>query len=197
MLSKRKDLFRGKAYFYLFFDEDRQIGFPIIFNHNYCNFRTKFRGLCFSTDYSWVVFYCLNKNGEKISPQYPLSETVNGLLYVLVFWANDFDLWESGLTCLLASALLVLSVIDFRTFEIPLEINGFILVLGLLHTCLHRDCWYNYVLGFLLVSGILELIVLLSKGRAMGGGDVKLMAACFWAGREFFWRLPWGVWREP
>ena len=69
VLSKRKDLFRRRTYF-LFFDEDRQIGFPIISNHNYCNFRTKFRGLCFSTNYSWVVFYCLNKNGEKIYSVY-------------------------------------------------------------------------------------------------------------------------------
>ena len=70
VLSKRKDLFRGRTYFYLFFDEDRQIGFPIIFNHNYCNFRTKFRGLCFSTDYSRVAFYCVDKNGEEIYSAY-------------------------------------------------------------------------------------------------------------------------------
>ena len=70
VLSNRKDLFMGRAYFYLFFDEDRQIGFPIIFNNNYCNFRTKFRGLCFSTDYSWVAFYCLNKKGEEIYSAY-------------------------------------------------------------------------------------------------------------------------------
>ena len=70
VLSKRKDLFRGKAYFYLFFDEDRQIGFPIIFNHNYCNFRTKFRGLCFSTDYSWACFYCVGKDGKEIYSAY-------------------------------------------------------------------------------------------------------------------------------
>ena len=69
VVSTRKNLYNGRTYF-LFFDEDRQIGFPIIFNHNYCNFRTKFRGLCFSTNYSWVVFYCLNKNGEKIYSAY-------------------------------------------------------------------------------------------------------------------------------
>lgn len=69
VLSRRKNLYNGRTYFY-FFDEDRQIGFPIIFNHNYCNFRTKFRGLCFSTNYSWVVFYCLNKNGEEIYSAY-------------------------------------------------------------------------------------------------------------------------------
>ena len=69
VLSKRKDLFRRRTYFY-FFDEDRQIGFPIIFNHNYCNFRTKFRGLCFSTNYSWAGFYCVGKNGKEIYSAY-------------------------------------------------------------------------------------------------------------------------------
>ena len=70
VLSKRKNLSRGRAYFYLFFDEDRQIGFPIIFNHNYCNFRTKFRGLCFFVDYSWAGFYCVGKDGKEIYSAY-------------------------------------------------------------------------------------------------------------------------------
>ena len=70
VLSKRKNFSRGRTYFYLFFDENRQIGFPIIFNNNKYNFRTKFRGLCFSTDYSWVAFYWLNKNGEEIYSAY-------------------------------------------------------------------------------------------------------------------------------
>ena len=70
VLSKRKNLSRGRAYFYLFFNEDRQIGFPIIFNHNYCNFRTKFRGLCFFADYSWASFYCVGKDGKEIYSAY-------------------------------------------------------------------------------------------------------------------------------
>lgn len=70
VLSKRKNLSKERAYFYLFFDEDRQIGFPIIFNYNYCNFRTKFRGLYFSDDYSWAGFYCVDKNGKEIYSAY-------------------------------------------------------------------------------------------------------------------------------
>ena len=70
VLSKIKNLYKGRAYFYLFFNEDRQIGFPIIFNNNKHNFRTKFRGLCFSDDYSWVGFYCVDKNGEEIYSAY-------------------------------------------------------------------------------------------------------------------------------
>lgn len=149
-----------------------------------CGYRLKWYDLI--PIISWL---CLRgkcrKCGEKISPQYPLIETINGILYVVIFIATDFKLYESVLTCLLTSALLVLSVIDFRTFEIPLRINGFILVLGLIHMYLHRDCWYDYVIGFLLVSGILQVIVILSKGRAMGGGDVKLMAV---AGLYLGWK---------
>ena len=70
VLSKRKNLSKERAYFYLFFDEDRQIGFPIIFNYNYCNFCTKFRGLYFSDDYSWAGFYCVDKNGKEIYSAY-------------------------------------------------------------------------------------------------------------------------------
>lgn len=127
---------------------------------------------------SWLCLRGKCRNcGEKISLQYPLIETINGLCYVLIFWVKNFELAESVMTCLLVSALLVLSMIDIRTFEIPLGINVFLLILGLLHLFWHRGEWYEYVLGFFLVSGILQLIVILSKGRAMGGGDVKLMAS--------------------
>ena len=70
VLSKRKNFSRRRTYFYLFFDKNRQIGFPIIFNNNKHNFRTKFRGLCFSTDYSWVAFYCVDKKGKEIYSAY-------------------------------------------------------------------------------------------------------------------------------
>jgi leader peptidase (prepilin peptidase)/N-methyltransferase len=111
-----------------------------------------------------------------ISPQYPIIEAVNGFLYVLIFAVKDFTL-ESILYCLLASALLVLSVIDWRTYEIPIEINIFILVLGIVRVVTDPKNWIWYLLGFLSVSIVLWLILVISKGRAIGGGDVKLMAA--------------------
>lgn len=85
VLSKRKNLSKERAYFYLFFDEDRQIGFPIIFNHRYCNFRTKFRGLCFSTDYSWVAFYCADKKGKEV--------------YSAYFEVSDKDFLKEAIEC--------------------------------------------------------------------------------------------------
>jgi leader peptidase (prepilin peptidase)/N-methyltransferase len=112
----------------------------------------------------------------KISAQYPLVEAANGILYVAVFLACDVN-FTSILYCLLVSALLVLSVIDFRTYEIPFGINIFILVLGLIHIALDYHNWVGYVIGLFAISVPLELLLLASGGRAIGGGDVKLMAA--------------------
>ena len=116
------------------------------------------------------------KCGAKISAQYPLVEALNGILYVIVFLVNGVN-WTSVLYCLLVSALIVLSVIDFRTYEIPFGINIFILMLGLIHIVLDYHNWAEYVIGLFAISIPLELILLISKGRAIGGGDVKLMAA--------------------
>ncbi len=126
---------------------------------------------------SWIILRgrC-RKCKEPISPQYPIVEAVNGFLYILIFAANGFTV-ESILYCLMASALLVLSVIDWRTYEIPFGINVFLFVLGLVHLALDYENWMSYVIGFFAVSVFLELLLLISRGRAIGGGDVKLMAA--------------------
>lgn len=126
--------------------------------------------------FSWLALRgrC-RKCKAPISPQYPIVEAVNGVLYVLIFWVKDFTL-ESVFYCLLVSALIVLSVIDWRTYEIPIGINIFILTLGVLHLLTDLKNWPIYIIGFFSVSIFLFLIVVFSKGRAMGGGDVKLMA---------------------
>ena len=111
-----------------------------------------------------------------ISLQYPLVEALNGVLYVLIFLVNGWSI-DSVIYCLLTSALIVLSVIDFRTYEIPFGINLFILALGLIHLVFHLGDWLEYGIGLLAVSGFLWLLYKLSGGTAIGGGDVKLMGA--------------------
>jgi leader peptidase (prepilin peptidase)/N-methyltransferase len=93
---------------------------------------------------------------------------------------------DSLLYCLLFSALLALSVIDFRTYEIPVAFNYFILTLGLVRIATDYTHWQQYVIGFLSVSAVLAIIYFASRGRAIGGGDVKLMAAC---GLLLGWKL--------
>ena len=141
-----------------------------------CNYQLKWYDLV--PLFSWLFLRgkC-RKCGEKISVQYPLIEAANGLLYLLVFYKFGLSI-ESLLYCLLFSALLALSVIDFRTYEIPVGFNYFILILGLVRLVTDYVNWSNYVIGFLAVSTFLFIIIVASKGRAMGGGDMKLMATC-------------------
>ncbi len=119
-----------------------------------------------------------------ISVQYPLIEGLNGVLYVITFIINGVNV-DSLLYCLLISALITLSVIDWRTYEIPLGINIFILTLGLIMTVIHYEDWINHVIGFFAVSVFIFIIILATKGRGMGGGDMKLMAA---AGLMLGWK---------
>ena len=136
--------------------------------------------------FSWL---CLGgkcrKCKEPISPQYPIVEATNGVLYLLIFAVCGFGL-DSIIYCLMASALLVLSVIDWRTYEIPIGINIFILVLGILHIVIDYQNWLDYVIGFFSISIVLLILFYVSGGRAIGGGDVKLMAA---AGVVIGWKL--------
>lgn len=122
---------------------------------------------------------------EPISIQYPLIELSNALFYVVIFYINGLTV-DSILYCLFASALVALSMIDFTTYEIPVGFNIFIACLGGIHLLLHREDWLEYAIGAVAVSGFILLIILATRGRGMGGGDCKLMAA---AGFLLGWKL--------
>ncbi len=177
----------------------------------------------------------------KISKQYPIVEFTNGALAVLCFmmggfwphtieniyaWiplGNNTDVWDWAqpvadfsflfLNCFICSVLIVVTVIDWRTFEIPLGANITIFALGIvklvvtmlvdsryykiycdgesivptfLQTLNANGKWLEYVIGFFAVSVPLSIIFYVSKGRAIGGGDVKLMAV---AGLFLGWKL--------
>lgn len=113
---------------------------------------------------------------EKISVQYPLIEALNGFFYVLVVAVCGLSI-EALLYCLLFSALIVLSVIDFRTYEIPIGINYFIAALGVVRVVTDATNWLQYLIGVISVSAFLLLVDWVTKGRGIGGGDIKLMAA--------------------
>ena len=112
----------------------------------------------------------------KVSWQYPIVELFNGIVYVIVFMANGTNL-QSVVYCLMASALIVITVIDERTYEIPVELNLFLLGLGIVMCIIDHANWMEHLIGLAAVSVPLHLLYLISGGRAIGGGDIKLMAA--------------------
>lgn len=97
------------------------------------------------------------------------------LLYLLVFRQNGYNI-VSILYCLFTSTLILLSIIDFKTYEIPIEMNLFIGVLGIIRVVLDLKQVETYLIGFICVSGFLFFIYIITKGKGIGGGDIKLMA---------------------
>ena len=149
-----------------------------------CGYQLKWYDLIPLFSYLFLRGRC-RKCGARISIQYPIIEAVNGILYVLIFLRYGLTI-ETLLYCLLFSALLALSVIDFRTFEIPVGFNIFILILGLIRVATDYKNWLLYLIGLVSVSLFLFAIFAITKGRGIGGGDVKLMAA---TGLLLGWKL--------
>ena len=114
--------------------------------------------------FSWIFLkgkcrYC----NAGISSQYPMVEAVNGLAYCGILYINGWNA-DSVLYCLLFSALLVLSVIDYRTMMIPTAVDITILILGVIHLVFHLDNWLYYVGGLFFASIFLLVIALLFRG---------------------------------
>ena len=110
----------------------------------------------------------------KLSIQYPLIELSNGAAYLGIYLLVG-NSYETIFFCALFSALLVISVIDYRYKIIPNGTVLFIGVLGIIHLIFDRSHWIDYFIGFFVVSILLLVIAILSKGK-LGGGDIKLMA---------------------
>ena len=111
-----------------------------------------------------------------LSLQYPLIELSNGILWLLVYLKFGFKI-DTIIGCLFASALLTLAMIDAKTKEIPFGINIFIGILALINVGLHYTQIMSHIWGLLVITIFLLLLFILSKGGAIGGGDVKLMGA--------------------
>lgn len=152
-----------------------------------CNAPIKWYDLIPVFSYIFLMGSC-RKCKTKISIQYPMIEALNGLLYVLVFYLCGFDTMKdillSSAYCLIISALLVLSVIDFRTNIIPFGINIFIAAIGVgivlikyFSSGKNIDIIIHHAIGACAISFLLLIIFYATQGRAMGGGDIKLMAA--------------------
>ncbi len=129
---------------------------------------------------------------SRLSWQYPLVELLTGLVFALVFHKHlSFDL--SGLSTnyyllaidlLLWSLLIALSVYDLRHKIIPnLFVYGFLLLSFL--SFLTKSSQLQAIssldfFGGLLLASPFALLWFLSRGRAIGLGDAKLMLGFPW-----------------
>lgn len=116
------------------------------------------------------------KCGEHISMQYPIVEALNAVLYFCIFYVNGNN-YTSVVYCFVASALVVISVIDFRTYEIPLGLTIFIAGMGVVATAIDYQHIPTHIIGMCSVGLVLEILFIVSGGNWIGGGDATLMMA--------------------
>jgi len=113
--------------------------------------------------------YC----GKKISWQYPVVEITTGLLFLLIF--NQFLILNFFYYLIIISFLLIIFVYDLKHYIIPDKIVYPAIGIALLYALfLIPDSLFNHFLAAILASGFFLSLVLISKGKWMGLGDVKL-----------------------
>lgn len=116
---------------------------------------------------------------KKISWQYPLVEIATGGLFLLIF--NEFSILNFQILVnfaylvVVSCLLIIIFVYDLRHFIIPDKIiYPAIAIVCLYQIIFNTANFYSLILSALAASGFFFLIWLISQGRWMGLGDVKL-----------------------
>ena len=119
--------------------------------------------------------YC----NEKISIRYPLIESLNGILYLIVYL--KFGLTLIALKyCILVSILIVIGMIDYDTqfvFTSTTIFGGIIAVIFIIiQAIVYKSGTVDFISGGAIGFAIIGLIVFLTKG--MGEGDIEIATVC-------------------
>jgi leader peptidase (prepilin peptidase)/N-methyltransferase len=124
--------------------------------------------------------------GSRISAIYPLIELLNVCLYLLIYMNYGMS-FKFAAFALLASTLITITFIDIKHQIIPDGLIVFLLITGLAANIYMHGLKeiLGFGIGFILGGGIFLLIAIATNG-AMGGGDIKLMAALgLWFGWKY------------
>ncbi|RSK29397.1 prepilin peptidase [Bacillus sp. HMF5848] len=126
-----------------------------------------------------VVSYVLQRGkckncGEVISPLYPIMELTTAILFtispLLVGWSKELIVAWS-----LISLLMIITVSDIKYMIIPDKVLLFFLPLfSIERMFIPLTPWWDALAGAFVGFSLLYLIAFVTKGKGMGGGDIKL-----------------------
>jgi leader peptidase (prepilin peptidase) / N-methyltransferase len=122
---------------------------------------------------------------KKISIQYPLVELATGLLFLLIYNLqftifNEFSIFQFFTLAYLfyiSSVLIIIFIYDLKHYIIPDKVLFPAIAIALIYNLIPPYNWQHlfYIfLAIVIASGFFLFIFLISKGKWMGFGDVKL-----------------------
>lgn len=138
--------------------------------------------------FSWLFLRGRCRNcGEKISPRYPIVESLNGILYVIVFAVMDTTP-RAVITLFLFSLLIVIGFMDWDTLEMDVRILGLIAFLAIPSAIFTDDLTIvQRIIGglcisvpFFIIGEVSGAVIKKRTGEKIRGielGDTFLMAA--------------------
>lgn len=146
---------------------------------------------------SWLLLggrcrYC----GRKVSWQYPVVEFVMGLLFALYGWVVLFQdqSWQIptvlDIATLIFGLIVIWSLVFFTVYDlkyglIPDKVLLSLIIITILgYLPFLAEHPLGNALAGLGTGGFFSLIIWLTKGKGMGGGDMKLV---LWFGLFFGW----------
>lgn len=119
-----------------------------------------------------------SKCKKRISWQYPLVETISGLLTAITLYFFGFNNPYSYILILIFFLLVVIFFYDLKNFIVPdviLYILFFLIViLDIIKLVRHDISPLNLIIGVIIGGGFFLILVYFSKEKWMGWGDVKL-----------------------
>ena len=130
-------------------------------------------------------FFCLRGRcrycQEKISWQYPLVELATGFLFVLFFEIRSpiIDIWEIGSLAIIPF-LVIIFVYDLKHYIIPDKVIYPAIGIALVYDLWKSDFLLSifgksdFLLSAFGATGFFLAIVVVSRGKWMGTGDIKL-----------------------
>ncbi len=123
--------------------------------------------------------YCKNK----ISWQYPIVEASTALIFLSIFslQSSNLKFLNLAFSFYIACVLIIIFIYDLKHYIIPdkvlfpaIGIVGIVRILDFALGILDFKSLLNYFFAVIVASGFFLAIFLVSKGRWMGFGDVKL-----------------------
>jgi len=111
---------------------------------------------------------------QRISIQYPLVELVAGCLFLFSFLVHGDSLLMVARDCFIISVMIIVFIYDLRWFLILDKVTLPASLLVFLFNLYLGMSWQNLLISGIIGGSFFLLQFLVSKGKWIGGGDVRL-----------------------